>query len=142
LRFLFDASAILNSIRYHREDIVDFIEGNECYTLSLAQYEVGNALWKEAYLLKRISVNDALKAFNFVSALLNLMRIVDLSRYEHRAEVLLLSMRVGLTFYDTSYISVAKDLNCSLVTDDDELVRVSEKLGVKTIRSMDLPVKS
>ncbi|MEM4675694.1 MAG: PIN domain nuclease, partial [Nitrososphaerota archaeon] len=63
MRFLFDASAILNSIRYHREDIVDFIEGNECYTLSLAQYEVGNALWKEAYLLKRISVNDALKAF-------------------------------------------------------------------------------
>ncbi|MEM0011026.1 MAG: type II toxin-antitoxin system VapC family toxin [Candidatus Geothermarchaeota archaeon] len=140
MRFLFDTSAILNSIRYHHEDIVDFIERNECYTLSLAQYEIGNALWKEAYLLKRISVNDALKTFNFVNALLNLMRIVDLSRYE--VEVLLLSIQIGLTFYDTSYISIAKNLNCNLVTDDDELIKISEKLEVKTIKSMDLPIKS
>jgi len=70
------------------------------------------------------------------------MRIIDLSRYEHRVEVLLLSMQIGLTFYDTSYISIAKNLNCNLVTDDDELIRISEKLGVKTIKSMDLPVKS
>lgn len=142
MRCLFDASALLNSVRLYNDAIIDFIEENECYALTLTRYEVGNALWKEAHLMKKINVEEAVKAFNFIDLLFNLMRIVDVSSYEHRGDILLMSIKVGLTFYDASYLFTAKNLGAILITDDDDIIRASRKIEIKTLRSRDLPIKN
>lgn len=40
--FVFDASALLNLIRFTGSNALDYLKGN--YTLTLTPYEVGNAL--------------------------------------------------------------------------------------------------
>jgi len=142
LRYLFDASALLNSVRIHGDAIVDFIEKNECYALTFTRYEIGNALWKEAYLMKRIEADQALKALNFMSSLLSLMSIIDASNREHEASILLLATRMGLTYYDASYLTTAEKLKANLITDDDALIKASMRIGIKTLRSRDIPIKS
>jgi len=51
---LLDASALLNIVRSLGRDSLDYIRG--CYELTLTPYEIGNAVWKEATLLKRVQV--------------------------------------------------------------------------------------
>ncbi len=65
MRILFDASALLNIIRTLGDKSLSYIR--EGYKLTLTQYEIGNALWKEATLLKRISVSEALTLLKFLS---------------------------------------------------------------------------
>lgn len=47
--FLFDASALYPLLNY-----VDKIDPSKIHVLSLTFYEVGNAIWKEHYLRKRL----------------------------------------------------------------------------------------
>ena len=58
MKLVFDASALLNLIRNHGQDALEYLRGN--YVLTLTPYEVGNALWKEAVLLNRVSIDEAL----------------------------------------------------------------------------------
>ena len=51
---LFDASSILTIVRELQGDAPDKLADGT--TISLAYYEVGNALWRECFLLKRISL--------------------------------------------------------------------------------------
>ena len=53
MRRVFDASALLNIIRLLGSEALPYLRGNNILTLAL--YEVGNALWKEATLLGKIS---------------------------------------------------------------------------------------
>jgi len=142
LRYLFDASALLNSVRLYNDAIIDFIERNECYTLTLTRYEVGNALWKEAYLIKRIEVDQAIKVLNFINSLLNLMSVIDISSYECEVDILLTAIQMGLTFYDASYLFITKSLKAALITDDDDIIKASKRTETKTLRSRDLPIKT
>ena len=142
MSYLFDASALLNSVRLYNDAIIDFIERNECYALTLTRYEVGNALWKEAYLIKRIEVNQAIKVFNFINSLFNLMSVIDISSYEREIDILLTAIQMGLTFYDASYLFIAKNLKATLITDDDDIIKASKRTETKTLRSRDLPIKT
>ncbi|RLF16259.1 MAG: hypothetical protein DRJ97_01505 [Thermoprotei archaeon] len=141
MSYLFDASALLNSVRLYNDAIIDFVEGNECYALTLTRYEVGNALWKEAYLVKRIEVDQAIKVLNFINSLLNLMSVIDVSGHEREVDILLTAIQMGLTFYDASYLLIAKSLKATLITDDDDIVKASKRVEAKTLRSRDLPIK-
>ena len=142
MSYLFDASALLNSVRLYNDAIIDFIERNECYALTLTRYEVGNALWKEAYLIKRIEVNQAIKVLNFINSLFNLMSVIDISSYEREIDILLTAIQMGLTFYDASYLFIAKNLKATLITDDDDIIKASKRTETKTLRSRDLPIKT
>ncbi|OYT49101.1 MAG: hypothetical protein B6U85_00055 [Desulfurococcales archaeon ex4484_42] len=57
MKVLLDASALLNIVRALGSEALDYIEG--CYELALTPYEVGNAIWKEATLVKRITIDEA-----------------------------------------------------------------------------------
>lgn len=142
MSYLFDASALLNSVRLYNDAIIDFIEGSECYALTLTRYEVGNALWREACLVRRIGVDQAVKVFNFISSLLDLMKVVDVSSYERGVDALITAAQVGLTFYDASYLFIAKCLEATLITDDDDVIKASEKVGIRTLRSRDLSIRA
>lgn len=122
-RLLYDSSAFLNTIRLYGSRAVRLIRGN--YTLSLTAYEIGNALWKESKLLKKISLDEAVKSLLYAIKLLSKTNIVEPS---NKKMVLELAWNVGLTYYDASYIVASHEIECVLVSDDQ---RLSKKLSIE-----------
>ena len=76
MRLVFDVSALLNIIRLLGSDALSYLKGN--YILTLTLYEVGNALWKEATLLNRISVDEALSVIDSVSQVCKILNMLPL----------------------------------------------------------------
>ena len=118
MNYLYDSSAILNTVRTHGRHAYGLLKGG--LTLSLARYEIGNALWKEALLHKRISLQEALEAVVLLGKVLEVMRVVEPS---DAGTVLTLAYELQTTFYDASYIVAAAENGAKLVTDDEGLAR-------------------
>ncbi len=131
-RLLFDANAIYRFIRECPEKALDTLR--EGATISLAYYELGNALWREAHLLKRISIEEAEKSLNLIFAMLARMQVAEVDG-EQGTEVLQTAHRCNLTFYDATYLLEAKKNSKILVTDDRKLAKAAETLGVETLSS-------
>ena len=134
-RLLFDASAIYRLIRECPEKAIDkLMEGT---TISLAYYELGNALWRETHLLKRISIEEAQKSLSLMHAMLGRMQIVEVDG-EQGIEILQTAHKCNLTFYDSAYFVETKKTGKILVTDDNKLAKAAEILGVETLSSKTL----
>ena len=111
MSYLFDASSIFEAIVRNK---VEVLAGN--YTVELARFELGNVLWK-----RRDCVNaEKYKSLaSLVKRTLNLMEVLSIDCNE--AEVAELADRLNITFYDASYVFLAKSKNLSLVTEDKKL---------------------
>jgi predicted nucleic acid-binding protein len=118
MTLLFDSSALLNVIRLYKRDAFDILKGN--LTLSLARYEIGNALWKEAILLKRIDIGESLEALSLMYRILKMMAVIDPL---DSGVVLKLAYELQVTYYDASYIVASAENNARLVIDDVKLAR-------------------
>ncbi len=116
MKFVFDSSALLNIVRILGADAVDYLRGN--YILTLTLYEVGNALWKETTLLRRISAEEAIKLLNLIS---DTCKILNITAPEDPLKALRLACTLKITYYDSAYITVAYEQNATLVTDDRKL---------------------
>lgn len=116
MKLLFDASALLNLARRLGRDSLKYLRGN--YILTLTPYEVANALWKEAALLRRISLGEAETILTSISAAYKLMEVVEPL---DRVLVLRLAYALGLTYYDSSYVVASHERGARLVTDDKKL---------------------
>ncbi|MBS7648078.1 MAG: type II toxin-antitoxin system VapC family toxin [Candidatus Bathyarchaeia archaeon] len=128
MKLLFDASALLNIIRLHEHDAYEILQGN--LTLSLTKYEVGNALWKETMLLKRISIEEALEAISLLDKILKIMSVADPLSGDTAFK---LAYNLQITYYDASYILAAAEKNAKLVTDDAKLTRkIQENTSIIT----------
>jgi predicted nucleic acid-binding protein len=88
----------------------------QCAVTSLTEYELGNALWKEA---KRKRIDFKLAAQTFSEALLELKKI----NIDNMGDILALAVERNLTYYDASYVYIAEREGLKLVTEDLELVR-------------------
>ncbi len=131
-RLLFDANAIYRLIRECPEKAIDkLMKGT---TISLAYYELGNALWREAHLLKRISIGEAEKSLNLMFEMLARMEVTGVDG-EQGIEILQTAHNCNLTFYDSAYLVEAKKDSKILVTDDCKLAKAAETLGVETLSS-------
>lgn len=131
-QLLFDSNAIYKLIRETPEEALDkLMEGTTIY---LAYYELGNALWRECLLLKRITIEEAEKSLSLMYAILARMKVSSLND-EKGNEILNTAHKFNLTFYDSSYLVEAKKNNKTLVTDDNKLPRAAENLGVETVSS-------
>ena len=113
---LLDASALLNIVRSLGRDSLDYIRG--CYELTLTPYEIGNAVWKEATLLKRLTINEALTLLNLISLI---HRYLNMVYPQNVSAVLRLAFRLKITYYDASYVIASSELNVPLITDDTTL---------------------
>jgi predicted nucleic acid-binding protein len=132
---LFDSNIIYKVIRELPQTAVDKLVGSS--TICLAYYELGNALWRECLLLKRISIDEAEKSLDLMYSILERMQVASLDR-ETGDEILQAAYRFNLTFYDTAYLVEAKKTDKTLVTDDSRLARAAENLGMKTLSSKKL----
>ena len=131
-KFLFDSNAIYKLIRETPDKALDkLMEGA---TISLAYYELGNALWRESHLLKRISIDEAQKSLSLMYSMLSRVNVTDVSAEEGN-KILETAHEFNLTFYDSAYLVVANKNSTILVTDDGKLAKAAENLGVNTIPS-------
>jgi predicted nucleic acid-binding protein len=136
MRLVFDTLALLNLIRFLGSKALSHLKGN--YILTLTPYEVGNALWREATLLSRISIDEALSTLSLIASTYRVLNIITPSNIQL---VLRVAHELKITYYDSSYILASHELNAGLVTDDERLrKRIKAKedllakiLGKKTI---------
>jgi len=132
MRYLFDSSSIINLCARRRVD--ELLEGG---TLSLAFYEVGNAIWRQVYLKKSLTREEGGKA---LATLVEVVRRMGEVSVEEGPAVLDIAVEEGVTYYDASYICAAVKNGLTLVTDDDRLCSVARKY-VETVTSIEVEWK-
>ncbi|MEM2848984.1 MAG: type II toxin-antitoxin system VapC family toxin [Candidatus Bathyarchaeia archaeon] len=135
-QLIFDASSILILLKLLGEEALDALRSGS--TISLAYYEVGNGIWRECLLLKRIGLKEALKVLKTVFGILQKMNVVSLEGEEVGEPILDLAVKLGITYYDASYLTEALRTGKTLVTDDEKLSEAAKLVGVKTLTSKDL----
>jgi predicted nucleic acid-binding protein len=129
--YLFDSNAIAITIKRLREKAVEALYGKA--TLNLAHYELGNMLWKECVLKGLISQEEALQKAEDMARMLEALRIEGIESSEDFKGVMKLATDLKLTFYDASYMYLAKNKDFTLVTEDKELSKKAEETNIKTI---------
>ncbi|MBS7645410.1 MAG: type II toxin-antitoxin system VapC family toxin [Candidatus Bathyarchaeia archaeon] len=126
---LFDPSAIINLCGEKR---LDRLLGG--WTLNLAFYELGNAVWKQTHLHKAVKPEDA---YIVLESLIEVFKRLKKPEAEDALRTLRLSLDEGITYYDASYIQAAIDNDLTLVTDDLQLHGIGRKY-VKTVASSEI----
>ena len=127
--FLLDSSAIAVVLRRLRRKTVEFIRGN--LSLNLAGYELGNVIWKECVLKGLITPEEAVKRAEEVAKTLGIMRIESVGFVDDFMKVMEISTKLKITFYDASYLHVAKKNGFTLITEDKELCEKATEIDVK-----------
>jgi predicted nucleic acid-binding protein len=131
IRYLMDASLIGVLLGRMKEKAVEFLEGT--VTLDLALYELGNFIWKECVLKRIISRKEALERIEDLVKILGLMDLEKLEK-EDVGSTMILAVDLDLTFYDASYLYIAKSRNMIPITEDKELLEKAKRIGVKAVR--------
>jgi len=134
--FLFDAGSILLLVRELGELAPDILLKSS--TIPLAYYEVGNAVWKECFLLKRLDVEKAVRLLASVFAIMGEMDVMGPGDEKFGVAVLDTAGRLNVTYYDASYLVAAQEQDRILVTDDERLRMAAEKMGIKATKSKPL----
>jgi len=122
MKYLFDASALLNLVRRLGEESLKILEEN--YILTLTIYEIGNALWRETRLLRRLTIDEAEE---IMRAIITLIKFMQVTEPQDPIEVLRVSNEIETTFYDAAYVITALRRGLILVTDDRGLAARIER---------------
>jgi len=119
MRALVDASALLLVVK-HTEPTKLAEIASDFTTLDLATYEGGNAIWKQARLLKLI---DEKEARSVHEALLGLLSHTSILRGEEleQSKAMDLALKKRIAYYDSCYITAAQTLGLPLATEDRRL---------------------
>ncbi len=138
--YLLDASAIIALAKRARESLPHVLKGKR--TLSLAFYEIGNFVWKETMLIKKLGVQKAIEVAKDFTNVLLLMDIIYPDIRTDMREICAVAARTGLTFYDAAYLYVAIRNGLTLVTEDRELAEKARELGVRVLSAEELLPKA
>jgi len=125
-RYLLDASALYPLLLELRENLARY--ASVLAILDLTVYEVGNAVWKEHRMGR---IRDPVLVAKAFSEVLKLMSTLSASSSIDR--VVELAARENLTFYDASYLYVARSRGMKLVTEDRDLLRYPESISVRQL---------
>ncbi len=120
---LYDTSALFNIMIKDGSGASKILRSQNI--LDLTAYELGNAIWKLAYLQKKITHQQACKILESFLLLRQTMRVLEITGMEE--EIKNLSIDTGLTFYDSAYVVAAKQTGLVLVTDDASLAKIAAK---------------
>jgi predicted nucleic acid-binding protein len=135
MKSLLDASAVLQVIKSLDEDQALRVFA-ENHVLDLTKYEVGNGIWKEFVLHRAIEADEFyefLRLLRTVVARAGLL-VPDPETLSNIGEI---AAKEKMTFYDASYIALAKIRKLSLTTEDAKLAKAATKY-VKTRTTKEL----
>jgi predicted nucleic acid-binding protein len=133
---LYDASSIFEIMREHRGGAPDLLSGGS--TIPLVYYEIGNAIWKLCTKPKRMEPDEAKRLLATMFSIVLRMNMVRQEDAVVGVEILETAIKRSLTYYDAAYLVEAKRSGRALVTDDDELARAADLLGVENMRSAEV----
>ena len=125
---IFDASSIFVAVKSKKLTVL-----KNGVTVSLARYELGNAVWKEVFSHKTLSVDEGIKLLNVLMKAIDQLEVKE----PDPTKVLETACKYGITFYDASYVQLAIDSSNALVTEDDKLRKKVSK-DVKVLSVSDL----
>jgi len=128
-RALADASSIILLVKHADPSKLADIAPNVT-TLDLASYEAGNAIWKQAKLLKILSEGDARAAHEAIVEFISHTSIVRAEALDHR-EAMRVALDQRIAYYDACYVVAARSLRLPLATEDRKLA--GSKGGQKVI---------
>jgi predicted nucleic acid-binding protein len=128
---LFDSSSLLYALKLKRIGVLA-----ENYIQELTIYEVLNALWKETYVLRKMSIKEAESLLEVFIQLLSYLKVLDLRGLE--SEVFKIAVETGLTVYDASYLALARREKLTLVTEDVKLRNVASTM-IQAVSLDELP---
>jgi len=135
LTLLFDSSSlVLMLLKFNTDQAVRILSGGA--VLDLTVYEVGNAIWKRCKIFKAVREEEAVRFMISFRKIIASMRVFSASGVEID-EVLKMALGEGISFYDATYIQVARREKFDLVTDDRRLAEVATKY-VRSISSSSL----
>jgi predicted nucleic acid-binding protein len=104
-------------------------------TISLAYYEAGNAIWRECFLLERIIAKEASQLLRTIFKIIQMMNVVTLEDEDHGNAILEMAGKLNITYYDAAYLTETQKSEKTLVTDDEELAKAAQSLGLETLTS-------
>lgn len=131
MKLLFDASSIFNLL-VEREPFLMIDQ----YTLDFTRYELLDIIWKHYTLLHTFNREtfDAL----LLSSVQILTEMTALSIIGVENKTMETAVTNGISLYDSSYISLAKENQCSLVTEDNKMRKISLELGISVVSIKDV----
>jgi len=134
MKFLFDASSMVEVIKSCEEENTLRLLSDNCI-LDLTKYEVGNTLWKEHILNRAIEADEFRELLDLLRTIIPRTKVlsVDAQDLPDVAEV---AEKERITFYDASYVTIAKAQNLTLVTEDTNLAKAASK-HTKTVPAKD-----
>jgi len=130
MMLLLDSSAIAIMLKRRRDKAVEIVRSKT--TLNLAYYELGNIIWRECVLRGQTTPEEAASRAEEVAKIMELMKIETVESSKDLREVMELSTKLRITFYDGSYLYIARKKGLTLITEDAELKEKAEKIKVKT----------
>jgi predicted nucleic acid-binding protein len=107
--------------------------------LDLTYYEVGNSIWKGTELTKSLSKAETKELTEAIAKTLSALRRIEPS-VDDFSSILDMAVDKKLTFYDASYVCLAKKNALTLVTHDGRLSRIAKKY-VKAVSLADIADK-
>jgi len=125
--FLFDASALYKLLTVYK-DYTNKIDYNYIYILDLTFYEIGNTIWKDYYLLKRIT--DFTETSEVIYEILKELNIIENLSLSF-IEIIKIAIEKNLTYYDASYVYASKNFRLILVSEDKDLIEKGNAISVK-----------
>lgn len=117
---LFDASALYQLLLHIVKGKVNYQLLSRIIILDLTFYEIGNVIWKETVILKKLK--DPEKLANRIFLILKRFKIVRVNDLEYE-EILKTAINNNLTFYDASYLYASRKFDYTLVTNDTDLLQ-------------------
>lgn len=123
---IFDSSAIISLCGERKMD--KLLDG---WTLNLAFYELGNAVWKQVHVHKAITIDEGNAVLDSLAEVLKKLKKPET---EDALSILKMAIEENLTYHDASYLQAAIKNGLTLVTDDEKLYETGKKY-IKTMKS-------
>jgi predicted nucleic acid-binding protein len=122
-KFLIDSSALYPLIHRIKENVL--LHSDKFAILDLTIYEIGNIIWKE---YKRGKIKDPVLVMKMFEEIMRNMK--KLSSNQEMLEIFDVAVKNNITFYDASYIYVARKHGLKLVTEDADLLKFPESISL------------
>ena len=135
-KLLLDANSILLFTRAGMVPVDD--DETSVSTTAIAAYELGNAVWKDLHLFKKLTEGEARLLLTAFHETLLRLRVEPQLELAERLNILANANRCDLSFYDSSYLTAAMRLEATLVTEDVSLKKASKECGVPNSSAREL----
>ena len=94
--------------------------------MHLTFYEVGNVIWKESYLHKKVT--DPVRTAEVFEEIMKGFRVLEDPPIH---SVLKIAVEKGLTYYDASYVYSSEVNGLTLVSEDKELITKTDAIPLR-----------